>query len=61
MIGVEIDERFNDDGFGFGREVVEDGPEDTGGAFVGFDILLVLDIFGGWKKGLRFYWAHREV
>lgn len=58
VVGVGLDEGLDEDGFGFWREVVEDAFEDVGGAFIGFEVLVVLDVFGGWKNGLRFYWAH---
>lgn len=54
MIGIELNERLDEDGFGFWREMFEDAPEDAGSALIGFEILLVGDVFGGGEKRLRF-------
>ncbi len=47
VMGIELKEGLDEDGFGFWREVVENAFEDAGGAFIGFEVLLVLDVFGG--------------
>ncbi len=52
MMGVEmtwinVENRLDDDGFGIFGHMIENAFEDTGGAFIGLDILLVLDVFGG--------------
>lgn len=61
VMRVQIDEGLYDDRFGFLRKVFKEAPEDTGGALIGFKVLLVVDVFGGGKKGLGFYWTHCEV
>jgi hypothetical protein len=47
VVGVELDEGLDEDGLGFWREVVEDAFEDVGGALIGFEVLVELDVFGG--------------
>ena len=47
MMGMDLKEGLNDDRFGFGRKVIENTLENIGGAFIGLDVLLILDVFGG--------------
>ncbi len=58
MISIDLKEWLNHDGFWFGRQLIENTPEDIGSAVIGPYLLLAWDVFGGWNKAVRFYGTH---